>query len=667
MKLFDKILIANRGEIAVRIIRTAKSLGIKTIAIYAEDDSNSLHVSLADEAFLLKGSILAETYLNQKEIIKLAKNNGAQAIHPGYGFLSENAEFAELVEKEGFVFIGATPDQIALMGEKTQAIDFAKKLNIPIIPGIQGSVSDILSRISKLSFPVLVKASAGGGGKGMQIVKSVPELTETLVQAKRQASEYFGNGDIFVESFIPKARHIEVQVFGDGQGSAVHLFERECSIQRRYQKLIEESPATSVSSELKAKLFETAVQITKSIHYRGAGTVEFLVDENEYFYFLEMNTRLQVEHPVTEMTTGLDLVEWQLRIATGKGLPKNQSEITQKGHSIELRFCAEDPLAGFRPSSGKINGFDIPNETDFRFDSFLKDEIEISPNYDSLLGKLVVVGEDREDVIEKMISVSEILLMPGLKTNLSFLRQILKNAYFQKNEIDTRFVENHVNTLNSALTSDRENISKAVPLISYLIFHFYNTVASGSLWERSGYDRFLNDVIIDIDGEINLLNFKRSNSGVDIEMGDVVYSVSEIDITHKKVSFRVGTERCTTFVFDGEGSSWVQLKGHLFKLRSNQLLSEAFVVKKKTEKIPVMATNVFADLFGKVIKTLVKRGDRVLRNQVLLVIESMKTEFRILSPVEGVIKQLHVDIGSVVQDKQLLIEFENKNKITVTA
>ncbi len=666
MKLFDKILIANRGEIAVRIIRTARRLGIKTVAIYAEDDIQSLHVSMADKAFLLEGKTLAETYLNQKAILELAKENGVQAIHPGYGFLSENAEFAKLVEDQGLVFIGATPNQITLMGEKTQAIDFAKKMNVPIVPGIQGTAKDILSNIPILSFPVLVKASAGGGGKGMQVVDSASELPKALNIAQRQTAEYFGNGDIFVEKYVANTRHIEVQVFGDGKGNAIHLFERECSIQRRYQKLIEESPAVSVSSELKTKLYDTAVRITKSIQYRGAGTIEFLVDENENFYFLEMNTRLQVEHPVTEMTTGLDLVEWQLQIAAGNGLPKEQSEITQKGHSIELRLCAEDPLTDFQPSAGKIEKFEIPQEVNFRFDSFLKEGIETSPNYDSLLGKLIVFEEDRNAAIQKMISVSENVMIPGLKTNLSFLRQILGNESFQQNTIDTRFAETRLTQLKATLITGKNKVPKPVLLIAYSLFHFWSNDVNGSAWQRMGYNRNTNEFFIELDGEKIQLCFWKNTPDIKFKIDESVYSASGINIERSKISFSLDNSEYTVLLFEKDGFTWAQVYGFQFKLRSNHILTEAFVNKQEVEEITVHETNVLADLFGKVIKTLVRRGDKVLRNQVLLVIESMKTEFRILSPIEGVIKQLHVDIGSVVQDKQLLIEFETQNKIKVS-
>lgn len=666
MKFFDKILIANRGEIAVRIIRTAKDSGIQTIAVYAPDDADSLHVSLADKAIVLAGDTLAETYLNQKRIIRLAKENGVQAIHPGYGFLSENAEFAERVEKQGLVFIGATPGQIALMGEKTRSIDFVKKLKLPVIPGLHGTINDIVSNASELSFPVLVKASGGGGGKGMLVVGSMSELPIALQKAQRQAVAYFSHGGIFIEKYLPRARHIEVQVFGDGNGNAVHLFERECSIQRRYQKLIEESPATSISNKLKEKLYHAALKIAGSIQYRGAGTIEFLIDEEENFYFLEMNTRLQVEHPVTEITTGFDLVEWQLQIAAGNGLPKTQSAIKQNGHAIELRLCAEDPLAGFHPVPGKIDRIKIPDSPDFRLDSFLNEGMQLSSHYDSLLGKVIVAGNNRDEAIEKLLSVSGKMMLPGLKTNLSFLRQILKDKSFRQNKIDTCFVENQFGQLKDLLLADRSEFQKAIPFIVYSLYHFYSHKPKGSAWERMGYHRPFNKFIIELEGETKTIQFKKYHTKVEFRIDGDVIPVSGIKVQGDELSFRLNEKKLEVLITEQCGFTWVQLEGHQFKLRSKHILPEAFVNKKDPDKNSTNVANVFAGLFGKVIKTHVKTGDHVQEKQLLLTIESMKTEFRILSPSGGTVKQLHVGVGSFVQDKQLLIEFESKDKISTT-
>ncbi|HKL33265.1 MAG TPA: biotin carboxylase N-terminal domain-containing protein, partial [Tangfeifania sp.] len=421
MNRIQKIVIANRGEIAVRITKTARKLGIKTVAVYAEDDDRSLHVSQADEAVLLKGNSLQDTYLNQDKIIEIAIEKGAQAIHPGYGFLSENASFAEKVEKSGLIFVGATSEQIRLMGEKKQANQFVEKLGIPIIPSISGSEQEISKALEKLEFPVLVKASGGGGGKGMKVVYEPENLPTVMKRAGAVALNYFGNSELLIEKFLPKARHIEVQLFGDGKGNAIHFFERECSIQRHYQKLVEEAPAVSVSEKTKKKLYEAAIKIAQSINYRGAGTIEFLVDENEDFYFLEMNTRLQVEHPVTELITGEDLVEWQLKIAAGEPLSFSQNEIQKNGHAIELRICAEDPAAGFSPTPGIVDEIHIPDLA--RWDSYLAEKTLIPPSYDSLAGKLIVSENTREAAISKMQKALSQFYISGVKTNQLFFHQ----------------------------------------------------------------------------------------------------------------------------------------------------------------------------------------------------------------------------------------------------
>ncbi len=660
MKQFNKILIANRGEIAVRIIRTAKQMGISTSAVYAEDDKNSLHVYLADEAVLLEGSSLSDTYLNQKKLIQIAKEIKAGAIHPGYGFLSENASFAELVEENGLVFIGAAASQIALMGEKIRANEFVKSIGVPTIPGLQGHAADILEEASALSFPLLIKASAGGGGKGMQIAESATELPGKIENTRRQAHDYFGNGEIFVEKYIPKARHIEVQVFGDGNGNAVHLFERECSIQRRYQKLIEEAPAASISNSLKEKLHQTAVHIAKEIKYKGAGTVEFLVDEQENFYFLEMNTRLQVEHPVTEMITGLDLVEWQIFIAMNGKLPLSQTEVNSQGHAIELRLCAEDPLQDFHPSSGTIKQFEAPKSVTARFDHFLNAGITLSPNYDSLLGKLIVHAENRQDAIGKLSMASVLTMIPGIKTNLSFLNEILKDQRFVENDIHTRFVEDYLGDIKIQLKQDQPFPQKIVSAISYVIHHFVYTESVGSIWERTGSERIFPEFELSVENEIIKISFFRKGDLLQFNIEDEIYHVASVEKNGVWYAFKLNGVGVEVGILEQDQCSWIQFKGHQSKVSSKHVLSEAKVNKRIERGNTDETSHIHADLFGKIVQVHIGEGEQVQKDQVLITLESMKTEFRILSPSEGKIKQLHVEMGSVVQDKQLLIEFETE-------
>ncbi|MGQ8337543.1 acetyl/propionyl/methylcrotonyl-CoA carboxylase subunit alpha [Sunxiuqinia sp. A32] len=668
MGIFNKILIANRGEIAVRIIRTAKRMGIGTVSIYAVDDHQSLHVSLADEAVLLEGKSLNKTYLNQELIIQIAKKLGADAIHPGYGFLSENAVFADKVEKSGLSFIGASSTQIELMGEKNKSNDFVQKLNIPIVPRIKGSINNIPDFAQDLSFPLLVKASAGGGGKGMVVVEKLEDLPHAMKQAQRQALEYFGNDDVFVEKYLPDVRHIEVQIFGDGKGNAIHLFERECTIQRRYQKIIEEAPSISISKELKEELYQSALKIAEAIKYRGAGTIEFLVDDEENFYFLEMNTRLQVEHPVTEMITGLDLVEWQIRVSAGAKLPLNQSQIVRNGYAMEFRICAENPMENFRPTSGVVQKIRTPNSSSFRFESFVSEGMKLSSNYDSLIAKMVVWDKNRQTVLERIKESADEFLLTGITTNWAFLQQIIKNKCFIKNEINTRFVENEIEQLKGGLVSERQQLGELIPVIAYVLHHFvFPKNETTNLWGNSGYWRIAQELLIFVDEKPLKVSFKNQIEGLNFLIKGSPISITEMLPQENGYSFKLDNDTTTVVVADTQKQTWVQYKEHEFKVRSNHLM-EQIVLKRKHESFKdEKRYHVYADLFGKIVETTVKPGEQVEKDQLLLIIESMKTEFRVLSPGEGVVKNVFVEAGSTVHDKQLLIEFEVENKITINA
>ena len=657
MGLFHKILIANRGEIAVRIIKTAHQLGIKTLAVYAADDEYSLHVSMADEAVLLEGDGLQETYLNQEKLITLALEMEAQAIHPGYGFLSENAEFAEKVEQSGLAFIGATANQIRLMGEKTQAIDFVKKLQMPVIPSISGAVSDIMTQRNELEFPVLVKASGGGGGKGMEVVPDLVHLPLALQQAQRQAQQYFGNGELFVEKYLSQARHIEVQVLGDGKGNVVHLFERECSIQRRYQKLIEEAPASSISNQLKEKLYHAALKIARSIQYRGAGTVEFLVDEKENFYFLEMNTRLQVEHPVTELITGIDLVAWQLRIAFGEELSLKQSEIFANGHAIEIRICAEDPTVNFKPTSGLIGEVQTPEK--YRWDGFLDAGVVLSPNYDSLLGKLIVHGTDRLDAVKKMQDAVCDLHISGIKTNQEFLYQILCHPNFISNSIHTQWVENCLDDILHSLKNNEQKLPVIKLLAAYLLHHFYRPVNSVSLWKALGYLRICQVFQIQLNGQMYPVEISKRRNDFLLKWGETQNELNNCHFNGSKIEFQINNKDIAIFISEEKYSTTVQLKSRKYELRSNHVLNQVQLNKTGDEGVELKMDKVVADLFGKVVDVLVKPGDVLIKGQSLLVIESMKSEFTIQSPADAVVKNIHVSKGKIVQDKELLVDLES--------
>jgi acetyl-CoA carboxylase biotin carboxylase subunit len=444
--MFDKILIANRGEIAVRIIRACQELGIRTVAVYSEADAAALYTRLADEAVLIGPASPTASYLRGDQILKVAQQSHCQAIHPGYGFLAENAGFAEAVIAAGLAFIGPDPEAIRLMGSKTSARTAMQTAQVPVIPGYQASQADedLLAAAGQIGYPVLVKATAGGGGKGMRSVQSPADLPQALASARREARNAFGDDRIYLEKCLENPRHIEFQVFGDQAGQVMHLFERECSIQRRHQKIIEETPSPLLiqNETLREQMGEAAIAAARAINYVNAGTIEFLVDAGHNFYFLEMNTRLQVEHPITELVVGVDLVKWQLRVAAGEPLPCRQADLSQRGHAIECRLYAEDPANEFLPSVGQIIHLVEPVGPGVRIDSGITHGDEVTVHYDPLLAKLITHGEDRQEAIRKMDwALRHYAILGEVTTNIAFLRDVLGHVAFQRGEITTDFVE----------------------------------------------------------------------------------------------------------------------------------------------------------------------------------------------------------------------------------
>ena len=467
----QKVLIANRGEIARRVIRTLKKMGIQTVAIYSEIDRNALHVREADEAVYVGKSPSNESYLMQDVILEHCKKLGVDGIHPGYGFLSENAEFASKVKEAGITFIGPSPSSMQVMGDKLEAKQAVKKFNVPLVPGVDKAINDVTEAKEialRVGFPILIKASAGGGGKGMRLVENIESLEEQMRMAQSEARSSFGNDEVFIEKFVSKPRHIEIQVFGDTHGNYVYLFERECSIQRRHQKVIEEAPSSILSPELRAKMGEAAIAVCKSCDYLGAGTVEFLLDANLDFFFLEMNTRLQVEHPVTEEITGLDLVEWQVRVARGERLPKLQNELSIHGHSIEIRLYAEDTFNGFTPDIGTLNRYRIPKGEHIRVDDSFEEGMEIPIYYDPMIAKLVVWGETREKAIERMLFAIDNYQVSGVKTNLDFCKYVLKHEAFTSGDFDTNFIKHYFESpelVNTAMEEEEKALESAVEIL----------------------------------------------------------------------------------------------------------------------------------------------------------------------------------------------------------
>jgi propionyl-CoA carboxylase alpha chain len=463
-----KVLIANRGEIARRVIRTLKKMNIKSVAIYSDADKNAPHVMEADEAVYVGKSPSAESYLQQDLILQYCKDLGVEGIHPGYGFLSENAGFAKKVKAAGMKLIGPSPESMEVMGDKLSAKQAVKKFNVPLVPGVDEAISDVNAAkliAEEVGYPILIKASAGGGGKGMRLVENTEEFEEQMTMAQNEARSSFGDDAVFIEKFVDKPRHIEIQVFADQHGNVVYLFERECSIQRRHQKVVEEAPSAILTPELRKEMGEAAVAVCKACNYEGAGTVEFLLDGKLNFYFLEMNTRLQVEHPVTEEITGLDLVEWQIRVARGERLPKLQDELKINGHAVEIRVYAEDTLNGFTPDIGTLNRYRIPSGNHVRVDDAFLEGMEIPIYYDPMIAKLVVWGENRAQAIERAIEAIDNYQISGVKTTLDFGKYVLKHPAFRSGDFDTNFVKHYFQdptVMHEAMLDEEDALLHAV-------------------------------------------------------------------------------------------------------------------------------------------------------------------------------------------------------------
>ncbi|TVP55040.1 MAG: acetyl-CoA carboxylase biotin carboxylase subunit [Gemmatimonadales bacterium] len=442
--MFKKVLIANRGEIALRIIRACQELGVETVAVFSEADRESLHVRFADEEVCIGPASSTESYLNIPRIIAAAEITGAEAVHPGYGFLAENAEFSEICQKSNLTFIGPTPDQIRAMGDKATALDMMRKAGVPTVPGSDGPVADVESArelADQIGYPVMIKASAGGGGKGMRVAPDRDAFPRLFDAARNEARAAFGDPTVYLEKCLLKPRHVEIQVFGDQQGRVMHLGERDCSLQRRHQKLVEESPSPALTPELRASMGDAATKAAEAIDYVGAGTVEFLLDEDGSYYFIEMNTRIQVEHPVTEVVTGFDLVKEQIQVAAGQPLSFPDEPLKLRGHAIEFRVNAEDPEFGFRPSPGRITAFHPPGGPGVRLDTHAYHGYMVPPYYDSLLAKLIVSGSTREEALVRARYALNSFVIEGVKTTIPFLAELVSDERFQRGEVDTRFVE----------------------------------------------------------------------------------------------------------------------------------------------------------------------------------------------------------------------------------
>jgi acetyl-CoA carboxylase biotin carboxylase subunit len=488
-----KLLIANRGEIALRIMRSAKEMGIATVAVYSEADRNALHVRYADEAVCIGPAASNQSYLVVEKIIDACKQTGAEAIHPGYGFLSENAAFARAVEKAGLVLVGPSPEAMEMMGNKLSAKAAALKYNIPMVPGTEEAISDIeeaKNRAIEVGFPILIKAAAGGGGKGMRIVENAADFEEQMHLAVSEATSAFGDGAVFIERYVGSPRHIEIQVLGDNHGNIVHLFERDCSVQRRHQKVIEEAPSSVLTPEIREKMGKCAVDVARSCNYTGAGTVEFILDENLDFFFLEMNTRLQVEHPVTELITGLDLVKEQIKIARGEKLSFTQEDIAMKGHAIELRVYAEDPATNFLPDIGTLETYRLPQGPGVRVDDGFEEGMEIPIYYDPMIAKLITYGENRAQAIERMIRAIDEYQITGIETTLGFGKFVMQHEAFTSGNFDTHFVKNYFQPSSLLYENEQEAFIAALVAAQLMQkqtqqFNTVNQTAKTSSWKKN--------------------------------------------------------------------------------------------------------------------------------------------------------------------------------------
>lgn len=661
-KRIHKVLIANRGEIAVRVIKTLKKLHIDSVAVFADNDANALHRRLADEACPIGGGSLKDTYLNVQKIIDAALDAGADAIHPGYGFLSESPELAEACQANNLVFIGPDPQSMRLMGNKIAARRVAVEHGIPVTFGAMGSHEEISDMADTLPYPVLIKAAAGGGGKGMHIVWHKEDLKPELERATREAEKYFGDGTVFVEQYIENPRHVEVQVLADHFGNVIHLGERECTIQRRYQKIIEESPSPTLSEEKRQQICETAVKLCKAIGYRNAGTVEFLVDKDMNFYFLEMNTRIQVEHPVTEMRMGIDIVEEQIRIARGKEMGWTQAMIQPQGHAIELRIYAEDPANGFLPTPGKVTAYHEPQVRGARVDSSIDGPCAVSEAYDPMIAKLICHAKDRQSAIETAQNALKQFIIQGLTTNKAYLWEVIKNEDFIENRIDTSFCSSHREVLLDALNESRKNQNINDIVASFLIYDFgkkHIEQTPENVWEEIGYWRYSMQLIVDVEGQKVPVSIRAAESRkICGTIGEKPFEVEFLNYANKQLKLMLNGRTETVYCsVNDEQKTIVNFHGLNFTCYRTDQLNDTldYSCKKSVND----KSRLVSPMPGKVVKINVKEGDKVNEGTIMMVVEAMKMENNIVASGQAKVKKILVVEGQMVDNKMQLIELES--------
>jgi geranyl-CoA carboxylase alpha subunit len=646
---FHKILIANRGEIALRIMRTARRLGYGVVAVYSDADRDAPHVREADEAVHLGGALPSQSYLRIEAMIAVAKTSGADAVHPGYGFLAENEEFSQACRDAGLVFIGPSPDAIKAMGNKAGAKEIMQGAGVPCVPGYQGadqSDATMLAEAKKIGFPVMIKAVAGGGGRGMRLVADAAAFVDALRSARSEAQGAFGDAGVILERAIADPRHIEIQVFADAFGNAIHLGERDCSVQRRHQKLIEEAPSPKVTPELRARMGAVAVAAIKSIGYEGAGTLEFLLDRNGEFYFMEMNTRLQVEHPVTEAVTGLDLVELQLRVAAGEPLGLRQDEIKFAGHAIEVRLCSENAALDFMPQSGRMALWQMPDG--LRVEHALQSGSEIPPFYDSMIAKLISHGATRDEARRKLICGLERTVAFGVTTNQAFLAACLRHPAFASGEATTAFIAKY----RDDLLAPRKDAASEAALAALLL---YVTDANAPPWRggRTLAATFPIPVRIELDHGIHDLEIVRERDGgyvANIDGGACRFEIDELG--HDAIRFRVnGVMESARFLRDRE-RLYILHRGVTLSVRDLTLAAPAAAAASGGDG------KVRAAMSGRVVAILVKPGERVAAGQPVMTLEAMKMEHVHTAPISGTISAIDVVEGEQLTAGKIVVEIE---------
>ena len=662
--MFDKILIANRGEIACRVIRTARRLGIRTVAVYSEADANAMHVAMADEAFLIGPAPAAESYLRADAILDAVSRSGAQAVHPGYGFMSENAGFAEACARAGVVFIGPPVDAIRAMGSKSESKRLMEAAGVPLVPGYHGkgqSVTELTREAARIGYPVLVKASAGGGGKGMRVVAAEAGLADAIASAKREAKAAFGDDSLLLESYLGRPRHVEIQVFADTQGNAVYLFERDCSIQRRHQKVIEEAPAPALSDHVRRAMGEAAVAAAQAVNYVGAGTVEFLYQDGR-FYFIEMNTRLQVEHPVTEMITGLDLVEWQLLVASGKPLPLGQDQLTRHGHAFEARLYAEDPSRDFLPAIGRLTHLEPPVENrHVRVDTGVRQGDEVSQYYDPMIAKLIVWDEDRESALRRLRRALADYHVAGVTTNVGFLGAIAGHPAFAAEEIDTGFIERHRAALLPP-PAPVPALGLAFASLALLLWREEDAARAAALsgdpyspWHQTSGWRLNDDNQHDfrfIDGDdMRPVTVHFVQGGWTLDLPDGALTARRATLDGRTLTAEIGGERRSATVVRSGFDITVLHDGQSWRIKLDDPSAKAADRDAGDGRLA-------APMPGTVVQVLVKAGDTVTSGQPLIVVEAMKMEHTIKAPADGVVGEIHFKMGDAVAEGADLLAFE---------